>query len=107
MNRSLQDAPLFYASYGLFLGLAGAVTLIPGAPLQLITISVQVLAGIILPTTIVFLNLLLNDRELLGPNLVNRPWQNVTNWAIIGLLFVLSGILVVQTVAPNLFPKGF
>ena len=26
--------------------------------------------------------------------------------AIIALLFVLSGILVVQTIAPNLFPKG-
>jgi len=54
----------------------------------------------------VFLNLLLNDRELLGPNLVNRPWQNVTNWSIIGLLVVLSAILVLQSVVPKLFPKG-
>jgi len=106
LNRQLRDAPLFYLSYGLCIGLAGVVTLIPAAPLQLITISVQVLAGIILPATIVFLNLLLNDRELLGPNLVNRPWQNVTNWSIIGLLFALSAILVVQTIAPDLFPKG-
>lgn len=106
LNRQFRDAPLFYMSYGLCVGLAGVIILIPGAPLQLITISVQVLAGIVLPATIVFLNLLLNDRELLGPNLVNRPWQNTMNWAIIALLFVLSGVLVVQTIAPNLFPKG-
>ena len=106
LNRGLRDAPVFYLSYAVLIGLAGVITLIPGAPLQLITISVQVLAGIMLPATIVLLNLLLNDRALLGPNLVNRPWQNTTNWAIIGLLFVLSAILVMQTVAPNSFPKG-
>jgi len=79
--------------------------LIPHAPLELITTSVQALAAIILPVTIVFLNLLLNDRELLGPVLVNKRWQNIVNWSMIVLLFGLSAILAAQTIAPNLFPK--
>jgi Mn2+/Fe2+ NRAMP family transporter len=105
LNRKFHEAPLFYLTYAACLGLAGAIILIPKAPLELITTSVQALAAIILPVTIVFLNLLLNDRELLGPVLVNRRWQNVVNWSMIIVLFALSGILAAQTIAPNLFPK--
>lgn len=62
--------------------------LIPGAPLQLIILGVQVLAGIILPSAIIFLQLLLNDRQLLGDRWINRPWNNVINWTIIIVLFL-------------------
>lgn len=106
LNRSFREAPLFYSTYALCLALAGGVVLIPHAPLELITTSVQALAAIILPVTIVFLNLLLNDRALLGPLLVNRLWQNIVNWTMIAVLFALSAILAAQTIAPNLFPKG-
>ncbi len=104
LNRSFTQAPLFYATYAACLAVAGGIVLIPHAPLELITTSVQALAAIILPVTIVFLNLLLNDRALLGPVLVNKPWQNVVNWSMIVLLFGLSAILAAQTIAPNLFP---
>ena len=106
LNRTLADAPLFYITYGCCLAAAGAIVLLPNAPLELITTSVQALAAIVLPVTIVFLNLLLNDRELLGPVLTNRRWQNVVNWSMIVLLFGLSAILAAQTIAPNLFPKA-
>ena len=85
---------------------AAAVVLIPRAPLQLIIIGVQVLAGLILPSAIIFLQLLLNDRELLGDEFVNKPWNNVVNWTIVAVLFVLSLILAVQVIAPNLIPGG-
>ena len=81
---------------------AGLV-LIPRAPLQLIILGVQVLAGVILPSAIIFLQLLLNDRELLG-DYANKPWNNVVNWTIIVVLFALSLILAAQVAAPNLFP---
>ena len=66
----------------------------------------QVLAGIILPSAIIFLQLLLNDKELLGEQYVNKPWNNWVNWTIIIVLFVLSLILAAQVVAPNLFPSA-
>jgi Mn2+/Fe2+ NRAMP family transporter len=106
LNRTFGEAPLFYVTYACCLAAAGAIVLIPHAPLELITTSVQALAAIILPVTIVFLNLLLNDRELLGPVLVNKPWQNAVNWSMIALLFGLSAILAAQTIAPNLFPSS-
>jgi Mn2+/Fe2+ NRAMP family transporter len=106
LHRSIKDAPGFYAVYALCVFAAAAVVLIPHAPLQLIILGVQVLAGLILPSAIVFLQLLLNDKELLGDEFSNRPWNNVVNWTIVGLLFLLSLILAAQVVAPNLFPGG-
>jgi Mn2+/Fe2+ NRAMP family transporter len=69
----------------------------------LVIISVQVFAGLILPSAIIFLQLLLNDRELLGDRWVNRPWNNCINWTIIVVLFALSLLLAAQVIVPNLF----
>jgi len=99
-----REAKGFYVTYIGCTSLAAAVVLIPRAPLQLIIISVQVLAGLILPSAIIFLQLLLNDRELLGDEFVNKPWNNVVNWTIILVLFGLSLVLAVQQLLPNLFP---
>jgi len=93
----------FYAVYLGCVALAGAIVLIPGAPLQLIILGVQVLAGVMLPSAIIFLQLLLNDKELLG-DYANKPWNNLVNWTIIVALFALSLILAAQVTAPNLFP---
>ena len=95
----------FYAVYLACVALAAALVLIPRAPLQLIILSVQVLAGVMLPSAIIFLQLLLNDRELLG-DYANKPWNNLVNWTIIIVLFALSLILAAQVAAPNLFPAA-
>jgi Mn2+/Fe2+ NRAMP family transporter len=95
----------FYAVYLLCVGVAAAIVLIPGAPLQLIILGVQVLAGVMLPSAIIFLQLLLNDKELLGPY-ANKPWNNAINWTIIVVLFALSLILAAQVAAPNLLPAS-
>ncbi len=97
LNRSFREAKFFYASYAALVILAGAIVLIPDAPLGLITTAVQALAGILLPSATVFLLLLCNDREVLGP-WVNRPWVNVVAGLIVSTLFVLSLILMVTTV---------
>ena len=62
---------------------AAGLVLIPGAPLQTIILGVQVLAGVMLPSAIVFLQLLLNDRAMLGERFANRRWNNWVNWTVI------------------------
>jgi len=106
LQRSFREAPGFYSVYALCVAAAAGLVLIPKAPLQLIILSVQVLAGIMLPSAIIFLQLLLNDREMLGERFVNKPWNNVLNWTIIVVLFALSLVLAVQVVAPKVFPAG-
>lgn len=96
LQLSVRKAPGFYAIYALCVGAAAGLVLIPKAPLELIIISVQVVAGIMLPSAIIFLQLLLNDKELLGEKFVNKPWNNWVNWTIISLLFALSFVLAAQ-----------
>ena len=96
LHRTFREAKPFYASYTATIVLAAGIVLIPGAPLGLLTTAVQALAGILLPSASVFLLLLCNDREVLGPWL-NPRWLNILASFIIGVLLVLSGTLVVTT----------
>jgi NRAMP (natural resistance-associated macrophage protein)-like metal ion transporter len=100
LHRNFFEAKGFYASFAGLVAFAAGIVLIPGAPLGLITVSVQALAGVLLPSAAVFLLLLCNDREVLGP-WVNRPWLNTVAALIIGVLLVMSLILVVATVFPS------
>ena len=76
LHRSWRDAKLFYGTFSGMVVLAAGLILIPGAPLGVITTAVQALAGVLLPSATVFLLLLCNDKDVLGP-WVNRPWLNV------------------------------
>ncbi len=100
LNRGPLDAKLFYASFSLMVIAAAGVVLIPGAPLGLITTSVQALAGVLLPSATVFLLLLCNDREVLGP-WSNPTWLNAIASVIIGVLVELSLILMASTMFPS------
>jgi Mn2+/Fe2+ NRAMP family transporter len=102
LHKKLWEAPGFYATYIACVGAAAGIVLIPHVPLQLVIISVQVFAGLILPSAIIFLQLLLNDRDLLGDRWVNRRWNNVINCTIIVVLFALSLLLAAQVMLPKL-----
>jgi len=106
LHKKIWEAPGFYAAYILSIAAAAGIVLIPHMPLQVVIVSVQVLAGLILPSAIIFLQLLLNDHELLGEQWVNRRWNNWVNWSIIVLLFALSLTLALQVLAPNLVHIG-
>lgn len=80
LHRGFKDAKQFYFSY---------------------TTAVQALAGLLLPSASVFLLLLCNDREVLGP-WVNPRWLNVVAVVIVGVLLVLSGILMATTLFPTI-----
>jgi NRAMP (natural resistance-associated macrophage protein)-like metal ion transporter len=101
LHRSFADAKLFYALFAAMIAGAAAIVLIPGAPLGLITLAVQALAGILLPSASVFLLLLCNDREVLGP-WRNPGWLNAIASVIVATLVLLSLILMATTVFPNI-----
>ena len=101
LHRGFKDAKQFYLSYSLMIAASAGIVLIPGAPLGLITTSVQALAGLLLPSASVFLLLLCNDREVLGP-WVNPNWLNALAAVIIGILLILSGTLMATTLFPDI-----
>jgi NRAMP (natural resistance-associated macrophage protein)-like metal ion transporter len=97
LHRGWREAKLFYGMFSAIVVLAATIVVIPGAPLGVITVAVQALAGILLPSATVFLLLLCNDREVLGP-WVNRTWLNAVAFVIVSILFAMSLILMVSTV---------
>ncbi len=96
LHRSWREAKFFYGAFTAMVAVAAAIVLIPGAPLGLITTSVQALAGVLLPSATVFLLMLCNDKEVLGP-WVNRPWLNVLATVIVSILLLMSLVLMATT----------
>ncbi len=109
VNHSLHRKPTeaigFYLVYAGLIGLAAALVLIPGSPLGLLTLAVQVLAGVLLPSATVFLLLLCNDRAVLGP-WVNRMGLNLFTGAVIAALVVLSVILTAAVLYPGISDRA-
>jgi len=100
LHRRVTDAKGFYAVYFLLIAVAVAIVLTPGSPLGLLTVAVQVLAGVLLPSATVFLLLLCNDKPILGP-WVNTRWLNAFTGAVIAVLVLLSVILTVSVLFPD------
>lgn len=101
LNVKVKSSPWFYLFYFLNVALAGAIVLIPNAPFVLITLFVQVIAVTLLPAALVFLILLLNQKELMGPY-VNTRLQNVIDWAIVVAVIAISSLYGISTIFPNL-----
>ncbi len=100
LHRKVTDAKGFYAVYCGLIVIAAAIVLTPGSPLGLLTVAVQTLAGVLLPSATVFLLLLCNDKPVLGP-WVNPRWLNYFTGAVIAVLVILSVILTASVLFPD------
>ena len=102
LNQKIKEARWFYASYFLTLITAGVVVLIPGAPLVLITLFVQVIAVTLLPAALVFLILLLNDKKHMG-EYCNTLWDNLIGGFIVLVIVILSSLYGISVMFPDMF----
>ncbi|MER6046601.1 NRAMP family divalent metal transporter [Streptomyces sp. NPDC001793] len=101
LHRGIKGAKGFYAVYAGLVAAAATIVLIPGSPLGLLTQGVQTLAGVLLPSASVFLLLLCNDKQVLGP-WVNGPKTNAFTAAVVGVLVSLSIILTASVLFPDI-----
>ena len=101
LNHSPRQAKFFYGLYFCLIVAAAALVLIPRVPLGLLTNAVQTLAGVLLPSASVFLLLLCNDEEILGP-WVNSFKLNAFTMFIVAVLVTLSLILTAAVLFPNI-----
>ena len=101
LHRKATDAKGFYLVYAGLIGLSAAIVLVPGSPLGLITLAVQTLAGVLLPSATVFLLLLCNDAQVLGP-WVNGKWLNAFTSLVIAALVMMSIVLTASVLYPEI-----
>ncbi|MDI6871479.1 MAG: Nramp family divalent metal transporter [Bacillota bacterium] len=102
VNKTFKEAPWFFGLYTGLIVLAVGIVLIPNAPLILMMYLSQVANGILLPFILIYMQLLINDRRLMG-NYVNSRWYNVVAWVTTWVMIALTIILVVATFFPKLF----
>ena len=99
MNKTYDEAPLFYWIF-MFLLVSGAViVLIPGANVVYLLImrASQVAQGLILPPFLYYLVKLGDDRQLLG-DYVNPPWLSRFSWFCVVVLTVIDLGLLISTI---------
>jgi Mn2+/Fe2+ NRAMP family transporter len=97
LNHRFVEAPQFYGLYTLMIFLGAAIILWPGIPLISIMFYSQVINGILLPFVLMFMLLLINDRQIMG-EYVNGPVMNIITWSTAIVLILLSGAMIVTSV---------
>ncbi|MDD2876897.1 MAG: divalent metal cation transporter [Acidiphilium sp.] len=101
LNLRPQRALPFYLSGILSAAMAGIIVLIPNIPLGFLNLTVQVIATIFMPAAMLFLLMLLNDKAIMGIH-VNRPWQNLSAFAIVAFLIMANGLYGATIILPHL-----
>jgi Mn2+/Fe2+ NRAMP family transporter len=86
-NRSLAEAPVFHLANIGAAASAGIIVLIPGLPLLSITLDANLLAVLLMPPALVFLLVMVNDRELMGRHV--NTWRS--NALAIALTLIIAG----------------
>ncbi len=102
INLPAREEVMFYLPSFIALAVAASITLIPNAPLGYLNLTVQVIATIFMPAAMLFLLLLLNDKGVMG-NMVNKRWQNIIGFSIIGFLILMNGLYGLSVALPSVF----
>jgi Mn2+/Fe2+ NRAMP family transporter len=102
LNLPMLEGKAFYAVLGLCAAAAGGIVLIPGLPLVFVVLVVNVVAVLAMPPALLFLYLLVNDREIMG-DLVSPRWANLLAMLVV-LLLTAAGVLYgISVIVPRAF----
>ena len=97
LDAEWSDAPVFYGSYIVILGLSAAIILIPGAPLVAILVLSQVLNAVLLLPLLAFMYLIAKDHRIMGALSAGRAVRAMY-LVCIGFIAICIGALAVLVV---------
>jgi Mn2+/Fe2+ NRAMP family transporter len=104
LNLPMSQGKAFYLVLLVQAAAAAALVLIPGLPLIYVVLVVNVIAVLAMPPALIFLFMLVNDREVVGDQ-VSPLWANILTATVV-LLLVGAGILYgIGVVAPGVLAK--
>jgi len=104
LNLDFAHGRWFYGGAIVSTVLAAAIVLIPGAPLLAMTLTVNVVATLLMAPALLLLLLLANDREIMG-DLANGRLANLAGGTIVVAISVIGALYGVVTVFPDLLGK--
>src|SRR5579871_2405472 len=100
LNLPFSEGKSFYLVLILEAAAAAALVLIPGIPLVYIVLVVNVIAVLAMPPALLFLYMLVNDRELMG-ELISPLWANVLALGVVVVLIAAGLLFGVSVIAPH------
>jgi Mn2+/Fe2+ NRAMP family transporter len=103
VGRNFKEAPQFLALYTFIIAVGAGITLfVPKDRLVFVLNLPNVVGGMLLPLILILMILLCNDRRLMG-RYVNGRAYNIVAWITAIVMTVLTFLIVVTTIFPNLF----
>ncbi len=96
IDKSWQEAPVFYWLYTLIIALGAGAILLPNIPLIAVMFWSQVVNGVLLPFVLIFMLLLINNQDLMG-GYTNSLGYNVISWVTVVLVIILTLMMVVTS----------
>ena len=103
VGRNFKEAPQFLALYTFIIAVGAGITLfVPKDRLVFVLNLPNVVGGMLLPLILILMILLCNDRRLMG-RYVNGRANNIVAWVTTIVMTVLTLLIVVTTIFPNLF----
>lgn len=103
-NLDFSQGRLFYSVAIISILAAAGIVLIPGAPLLAMTLTVNVIATLLMAPALLLLLLLVNDKEIMG-NQANGWRANLAGGTIVIAIALAGGFYGVVTVFPGLLGK--
>jgi len=101
LNLDFKQGRLFYGAAIASCMVAAAIVLVPGAPLLAMTLTVNVIATLLMAPALLLLLLLVNDREIMG-ELANGWRANLAGGTIVVAISLVGALYGVITVFPDL-----
>ena len=98
--KDFQEAPQFFWLFTIIIIVSAGLILVPNAPLIKIMFLSQVVNGAVLPFILIFMQLLINDRSLMGRH-VNGPLFNTIAWLTVVTMIVLTLVMTFDMVLPG------
>lgn len=96
IDKSWDEAPVFYWLFTLLIVLGAAFVLIPNASLIHIMLWPQVINGALLPFVLVFMIKLINNKDLMG-DYTNNWGYNFLTWITIGIIILITLLMLVTS----------
>ncbi|MFQ5723184.1 MAG: Nramp family divalent metal transporter [Terriglobia bacterium] len=98
VDKSFQQAPIFYWLYTALIAVGAGLILLPGTPLVRIMVLSQVVNSFLLPVVLIFMLVLVNRRDLMG-EWRNRWVFNAVAWVTTAIITGLTVVLIYLAVA--------
>jgi len=96
VDKNFKTAPQFMWLYTGIIVVGALIILIPNAPLIPIMLISQVVNGVMLPFVLIFMLLLINNKDIMG-EFTNSKTFDIIAWATVVIMVVLTLALVVSS----------